>query len=70
VRALQDARQRGLLALGLAGVNGGQFLAAGFDFCFVVQSHDPLVVQETHETLYQVLWEQVHICFEHEGLLK
>jgi D-sedoheptulose 7-phosphate isomerase len=68
--ALQEARRRGLLALGLAGGDGGQFAEAGLDFCFVVQSRDALAVQETHETLYHVLWELVHIFFEHEGLLK
>jgi D-sedoheptulose 7-phosphate isomerase len=67
--ALQEAHRRGLLALGLAGGDGGQFAEAGLDFCFVVQSHDPLVVQETHETLYHILWELVHVFFEHEGLL-
>ena len=39
------------------------------DYCFIVPSSDPLVIQETHETLYHVLWELVHIFFEHEGLL-
>jgi len=33
---------------GLAGGDGGHFAEAGLDFCFVVQSHDPRVVQETH----------------------
>jgi D-sedoheptulose 7-phosphate isomerase len=60
----------GLLTLGLAGSDGGLFRQAELDFCFVVQSSDPLVIQETHETLYHVLWELVHIFFEHEGLLK
>ncbi len=67
--ALLAARKQGLLALGLAGGDGGQLAEAGLDFCFVVRSHDPLVVQETHETLYHVLWELVHVFFEHEGLL-
>jgi D-sedoheptulose 7-phosphate isomerase len=67
--ALQQARSRGLLTLGLAGGDGGQFITAGLDFCFVVPARDPLVVQQTHETLYHVLWELVHIFFEHEGLL-
>src|SRR5579885_1301132 len=67
--ALNKARQMGLLTLGLAGGNGGLLRKAELDFCFVVDSHDPFVVQETHETLYHVLWELVHIFFEHEGLL-
>jgi D-sedoheptulose 7-phosphate isomerase len=67
--ALNTARQMGLLTLGLAGGDGGLLRQANLDFCFVVRSHDPLVIQETHETLYHVLWELVHIFFEHEGLL-
>jgi D-sedoheptulose 7-phosphate isomerase len=63
------AKRMGLLTLCLAGNDGGLLGEAESDFCFVVQSHDPFVIQETHETLYHVLWELVHIFFEHEGLL-
>ena len=69
VAALNVARQMGLLTLGLAGGDGGQLKPTKLDFCFVVQTHDPLAIQETHETLYHILWELVHIFFEHEGLL-
>lgn len=69
IEALQESKRRGLLSLALAGSDGGAMRQADFDFCFVVSSDDPLVVQETHETLYHVLWELVHIFFEHEGLL-
>ncbi len=67
--ALQAARRQGLLTLALAGADGGALAQAELDFCFVVPARDPLVVQETHELLYHVLWELVHIFFEHEGLL-
>lgn len=67
--ALAKAKEMGLLTLGLVGGDGGQIKQGQFDFCFVVRSHDPLVIQETHETLYHILWELVHIFFEHEGLL-
>ena len=69
LEALGAAKGMGLLTLGLTSGNGGKFAQAGLDFCFRVQSDDPLTVQETHETLYHVLWELVHIFFEHEGLL-
>ena len=68
--ALDVAREMGLLTLGLAGGDGGLLRRSKIDFCFVVWANDPLVIQETHETLYHVLWELVHIFFEHEGLLK
>jgi D-sedoheptulose 7-phosphate isomerase len=69
VRALETAKQMGLLTLGLTGCDGGLFRQTDLDFCFIVPANDPLVIQETHETLYHVLWELVHIFFEHEGLL-
>ena len=69
LEALTTARGMGLLTLGLTSGSGGAFAQAGLDFCFCVPSEDPLAVQETHETLYHVLWELVHIFFEHEGLL-
>src|SRR5579884_2241269 len=69
VAALEVARKKGLLTLGMTGGNGGLLKESRLDFCFVVESRDPFVIQETHETLYHVLWELVHIFFEHEGLL-
>lgn len=68
--ALNLAKRKHLLTLALAGGDGGLMREAETEFCFVVQSRDPLVIQETHETLYHVLWELVHVYFEHEGLLQ
>ena len=68
--ALKLAKQMRLLTLCLAGIDGGLSREFEVDFRFVIQSHDPFVIQETHETLYHVLWELVHIFFEHEGLLQ
>ena len=67
--ALNLAKQMGLLTLCLSGGNGGLSKETEIDYDFVIQSQDPFVIQETHETLYHVLWELVHIFFEHEGLL-
>jgi D-sedoheptulose 7-phosphate isomerase len=67
--ALATAKTMGLLTLGLASEDGGDMAEAGLDFCFAVSSRDAMLIQETHETLYHVLWELVHIFFEHEGLL-
>ena len=69
VAALEVAQQKGLLTLGLAGNDGGLLRTMGLDFCFVVPDSDPLLIQEIHETTYHILWELVHIFFEHEGLL-
>jgi D-sedoheptulose 7-phosphate isomerase len=67
--ALAVAQKKGLLTVGLAGGEVGEMAHNNLDFCFIVPSSDPFVIQETHETLYHILWELVHIFFEHEGLL-
>lgn len=69
LEALIIARSMGMLTLGLTSASGSALAGAGLDFCFCVPSDDPFTVQETHETLYHVLWELVHIFFEQEGLL-
>ena len=55
------ARERGCLTIA--------FARAGAEWEFVPPSDDPAVVQELVETLYHVLWELVHVFFEHRGLL-
>lgn len=70
VEALTTAQQMGMLTLALTGAERADLASARPDFCFAVASGDALVVQEVHETLYHILWELVHVFFEHEGLLK
>jgi D-sedoheptulose 7-phosphate isomerase len=57
------AAERGVLAIVLSGdspeVPSAQVIHLS------VPSHDPCIVQETHEMLYHVLWELVHVFFEH-----
>lgn len=60
--ALARARGCGMLALALTGRTPPPDASA--DFAFHVPDMDPLVVQETHETLYHVLWELVHLFLE------
>lgn len=69
VVALEQARHMKMLTLGLTGGDGGLLARMPLDFCFIVPSQDPMGIQEIHETLYHVLWELVHVFFEHEGLL-
>jgi D-sedoheptulose 7-phosphate isomerase len=61
-RALQLARGRGCLTVA--------FTAAGAEWELEPPSDDPYVRQELIETLYHVLWELVHVFFEHRGLLQ
>lgn len=62
---LEEARRRGLLTISLTGAEG----RPQADYAFAVPSHDPQLVQEVQETVYHVLWELVHVFFEHPGLL-
>jgi D-sedoheptulose 7-phosphate isomerase len=61
VRALELARSRGCLTVA--------FTAAGAEYEFDPPAADADVRQELVETLYHVLWELVHVFFEHRGLL-
>lgn len=63
---LAGARERGLLTVLLA---GGREPGVPVDHSFAVGSDDPRIVQEVQETAYHVLWELVHVFFEHPGLL-
>ena len=40
------------------------------EWTFVPPTDDPFVAQELVETLYHVLWELVHVFFDHRGLLE
>jgi D-sedoheptulose 7-phosphate isomerase len=70
-RGLEEARSLGLLTVALAGGDGGR-LAAGttVDHLIIAPSDDPEIVKEMHVTVYHVLWELVHVFFEHPGVLE
>jgi D-sedoheptulose 7-phosphate isomerase len=56
-RALAAARERGAMTFALTGRAG--------EYSFAPPDGDPFVVQEVFEVLYHVLWETVHVFFEH-----
>jgi D-sedoheptulose 7-phosphate isomerase len=60
--ALGLARRRGCLTIAFAPCGAEWELSPG--------SADPFIRQELVETLYHVLWELVHVFFEHRGLLE
>jgi D-sedoheptulose 7-phosphate isomerase len=67
---LRTAREKGLLTVALTGGDGGAIAAApGLDHVLVARSGDPAVVKEIHVTMYHLLWELVHVFFEHPGVL-
>ena len=59
LRALEEARRRGLLTVGLAGYDGGRMAEAGLDYLFAVPSASVHRIQEAQTTLYHVLWTLV-----------
>ena len=67
LEALAAARDRGMLTVALVGAGGDPPQA---DHVLVVDSSDPQVVQEVQETAYHVLWELVHVFYEHPSLLE
>jgi D-sedoheptulose 7-phosphate isomerase len=68
---LRAARGLGMLTIALVGSDGGAIAAAGVaDHCLVARSTDPRVVKEVQVTTYHILWELVHVFFEHPGVLQ
>ena len=59
------ARDRGMLTIAMTAER-----PVAADHAFAVPSDDPVIVQEVQETTYHVLWELVHVFFEHPGLLE
>ncbi|MCW3021075.1 MAG: Phosphoheptose isomerase-like protein [Conexibacter sp.] len=60
--AVAAARSRGCLTMAFAPV--------GAEWELHPPAPDPFVAQELAETAYHVLWELVHVFFEHRGLLE
>lgn len=56
-RTLRTARARGALTFGLCG--------EAAEYSYSPPDDDPFVCQEVFEVLYHVLWETVHVYFEH-----
>ncbi len=56
-RTLRAAREHGALTFALTGEAG--------EYSFAPPDGDPFVCQEVFEVLYHMLWETVHVYFEH-----
>lgn len=66
---IKQAAAKGMLTIGLTGP-GVPLEGSEADHVFGVEDDDPFVVQEVHETAYHMLWELVHVFFDHKGLLE
>ena len=67
-RALQAARELGLVTVGFSGRDGGR-MPSLCDHSFVVESFSIHRIQETHEILLHVLWDLVHVIRGEEDVL-
>lgn len=70
LHGLRVAGELGLLTVALLGGDGGAIARDGVaTHTMVASSHDARVIKEVHVTTYHILWELVHVFFEHPGLL-
>jgi D-sedoheptulose 7-phosphate isomerase len=67
-RALQAAREMGLLTVGFSGRDGGR-MPDFCDYCFTVASFSIHRIQETHETLLHILWDLIHVIRGQEDVI-
>jgi D-sedoheptulose 7-phosphate isomerase len=67
-RALQAAREMGLLTVGFSGRDGGR-MPEFCDWCFTVPSFSIHRIQETHETLLHVVWDMIHVIRGEEDVI-
>lgn len=74
LHAFETARKIGLVTIGFAGDEGGkmdQMRQQGLvDFCFTVPTSSIHRIQESHVTLYHIIWDMVHEFLQHRTLLE
>jgi len=67
-RAMQMAREMGLMTIGFTGRDGGR-MPPLCDFCFIVPSFSIPRIQETHETLLHIIWDLIHVIRGEEDVI-
>ncbi len=68
VQALEVAHDLGLLTIALTGKDGGRLVDLA-DHCFVVPSFSIHRIQETHVTLYHIVWDLVHVVLGEDDVI-
>ena len=68
VQALVAGRELGLLTIAFAGKDGGRLHDLA-DYCFVVPSFSIHRIQETHVTLYHMVWDLVHVALGEDDVI-
>jgi D-sedoheptulose 7-phosphate isomerase len=67
-RALQTARDLGMLTVGFSGRDGGR-MPELCDHCFTVPSFSIHRIQEVQETLLHLVWDLIHVIRGEEDVL-
>jgi D-sedoheptulose 7-phosphate isomerase len=67
-RALQAAREIGMITVGFSGRDGGR-MPQLCDWCFTVPSFSIHRIQESHETLLHILWDLIHVIRGEEDVI-
>jgi D-sedoheptulose 7-phosphate isomerase len=67
-RALQAAREIGMLTVGFSGRDGGR-MPEFCDWCFTVTNFSIHRIQETHETLLHIVWDLIHVIRGQEDVI-
>lgn len=68
---LAKSQARGALTIAMLGAQRAPSPGRSpADYAFAVASDEPQIIQEVQETVYHVLWELVHVFFDHPGLLE
>jgi len=74
LHAFQTAQRMNLTTIGFAGDEGGkmeEMKGQGLiDHCFTVPTSSIHRIQESHVTLYHVMWDMVHEFLQHKSLLE
>src|SRR5262245_49837035 len=74
IRACSTARGMGLVTIVFAGGDGGKMVqihAEGLiDFCLTVPTSSIHRIQETHVTLYHIMWDLVHTFLQHRSVVE
>ena len=74
LHAFETARRMKLIKVGYAGGDGGkmdEMRARGLiDFCLTVPTSSIHRIQESHMTLYHIMWDMVHSFLQHRSLVE
>jgi len=73
-QAFETARRMKVTRVGYAGGDGGKMeqmrMSGLLDFCLTVPTSSIHRIQETHVTLYHIMWDMVHTFLEHRSLVE